>query len=108
MERYWIKLPERQDGEPDISPEQIDEAQELIDKIAINDLLSFNLEDIGRHQAEVLINRLTDVWNGDLALDQSASRGPDEHRWSPVVIRMILIAAAVFLTVAMVTAGFGS
>ena len=108
MERYWIKLPERQDGEPDISPEQIDEAQALIDKIAINDLLSFKLEEIGSNQAEVLINRLTDVWNGDLALDQSVAGDTEKPRVSSAIFRMMLIGAAVFLIVAMVTAGFGA
>ena len=98
MERYQIKLPERRPGERDIEPAQLAEAQELIDRIAIGEQLEFDLSKISANQAEALINRLTDIWNGDLALERhiDLAAGREKSQRSSFVLRMLLIALAVF------------
>ncbi|MEJ2140197.1 MAG: hypothetical protein P8Y61_12245 [Gammaproteobacteria bacterium] len=98
MERYKIKLPERLAGEPDIEPEQLAEANELIARIAIGDRLDFDVTQISANQAEVLINRLTDIWNGDLALERHASEAVqrDTEQQPRFIFRVLLIALAVF------------
>lgn len=97
MERYQIKLPERLPGEPDIEPEQLAEAQELIDRIAIGDRLGFDLTEISANQAEVLINRLTDIWNGDLALERHIDAAYERDASQPrhFMFRVVLIALTV-------------
>lgn len=65
-----IELPRRTAGESGATADQFAEIYSLLAKVGLDDVAESSLENIGSKQAEWLLERLRQVWNGDIEFNR--------------------------------------